>query len=85
MAFGSWPRPSHMRRLVLVPFLVVVFVLQVHAQGTRARVDVSKLGPQAGERVPDFQLIDQTGRPQTLQSIMGRRGAMLVFVRSADW
>jgi hypothetical protein len=35
--------------------------------------------------VPDFQLIDQTGKPQTLQSILGRGGAMLVFVRSADW
>jgi peroxiredoxin len=68
-----------------VPFLVVVFVLQAQAQGTRARVDVSKLGPQVGERAPDFQLIDQAGKPQTLQSIMGRRGAMLVFVRSADW
>jgi hypothetical protein len=74
-----------MRRLILAPILVVVFVLQVQAEGTRTRIDVSKLGPQVGERVPDFQLIDQTGKPQTLQSIMGRRGGMLVFVRSADW
>jgi len=49
------------------------------------RIDVSKLGPQVGERVPDFSLPDQNGRTQTLQSIMGRRGAMLVFMRSADW
>ena len=70
---------------MLVPVLVAVFVLQVSAQGTRARIDVSKLGPQVGERVSDFQLNDQTGRLQTLQSVMGRRGAMLVFVRSADW
>jgi len=63
----------------------VAFVLAIQAQGTRSRVDVSKLGPQVGERVPDFQLTDQTGKRQTLQSIMGRRGAMLVFVRSADW
>ena len=73
------------RHLVLVPVLAAMFVLQVQAQGTRARIDVSKLGPQVGETVPDFQLNDQTGKPQTLQSIMGRRGAMLVFVRSADW
>lgn len=50
-----------------------------------ALVDVSKLGPQVGERVPDFQLTDQNGKTQTLQSIMGPKGAMLVFVRSADW
>jgi hypothetical protein len=54
-------------------------------QETRTRIDVSKLGPQVGERVPDFKLLDQNGKEQTLQSIMGRRGAMLVFIRSADW
>jgi len=46
---------------------------------------MARLGPQVGERVPDFTLLDQTGKSQSLQSIMGRRGAMLVFVRSADW
>lgn len=60
-------------------------MVQLQAQGTRTQIDVSKLGPQVGERVPDFRLFDQTGKEQTLQSIMGRRGAMLVFVRSADW
>jgi hypothetical protein len=49
------------------------------------RIDVSKLGPQVGARVPEFSLHDQTGRTRTLQSIMGTKGAMLVFYRSADW
>jgi len=49
------------------------------------RIDVSKLGPQVGERVPDFSLTDQNGKALTLQSIMGPKGAMLVFFRSADW
>ena len=49
------------------------------------RIDVSKLGPQVGERVPDFTLKDQNGKPWTLQSIMGPKGVMLVFYRSADW
>ena len=51
----------------------------------RTKIDVSKLGPQVGERVPDFKLRDQTGKMQTLESIMGPKGAMLVFIRSADW
>jgi len=51
----------------------------------RQRFDVSKLGPQVGERVPDFSLTDQNGKAWTLQSIMGPKGAMLVFFRSADW
>ena len=49
------------------------------------RVDVSALGPQVGERVPDFNLPDQNGDIWTRQSIMGPNGAMLVFVRSANW
>ena len=52
---------------------------------TRTKIDVSKLGPQVGERVPDFSLKDQHGKTWTLPSIMGPKGAMLVFVRSADW
>jgi cytochrome oxidase Cu insertion factor (SCO1/SenC/PrrC family) len=52
---------------------------------SRTKIDVSKLGPQVGERVPDFSLSDQAGKTWTLQSIMGSKGAMLVFIRSADW
>ncbi len=55
------------------------------ASPARSKVDVAKLGPQVGERVPDFSLRDQNGITQTLQSIMGPKGAMLVFSRSADW
>jgi hypothetical protein len=36
-------------------------------------------------RAPDFSVLDQSGRTQTLKSIMGPKGAMLVFYRSADW
>lgn len=49
------------------------------------RIDVSKLGPQVGDRVPDFSLPDQDGAARTLRSVMGPRGAVLVFVRSTDW
>jgi hypothetical protein len=55
------------------------------AAPARTKIDVSKLGPQVGQRVPDFSLKDQNGNIQTLQSIMGPKGAMLVFIRSADW
>ena len=55
------------------------------APPARTRIDLSKLGPQIGERVPDFNLKDQHGTSVTLQSIMGPKGAMLVFFRSADW
>ena len=74
-----------MRRLVLLVALAAAFQMPLEAQGTRARIDVSRMGPQVGDRVPDFRLRDQWGNEQTLQSITGSRGAMLVFVRSADW
>jgi hypothetical protein len=47
--------------------------------------DVQKLGPQVGSTVPDFTLLDQNGRSRTLRSVMGPKGLMLVFFRSADW
>jgi hypothetical protein len=44
-----------------------------------------KTGPEVGQQVPTFSAPDQDGRTQTLKSIMGSKGAMLVFFRSADW
>ena len=74
-----------MRHLLTLSVVALATTLHLDAQGTRARIDVSKLGPQVGQRVADFTLVDQSGKEQTLQSIMGPRGAMLVFLRSADW
>jgi cytochrome oxidase Cu insertion factor (SCO1/SenC/PrrC family) len=42
------------------------------AASSRTPVDVSTLGPQVGEPVPDFTLADQHGKPWTLSSVMGR-------------
>lgn len=50
-----------------------------------AAVDTSKIGPQVGQTVPPIRGIDQFGKTQTLESIYGPKGAMLVFFRSADW
>jgi hypothetical protein len=74
-----------MRRPILLTVLVFLTTLTLQGQNVRERIDVSKLGPQVGQRVPDFSLRDQAGRVRNLQSIMGPRGAMLVFLRSADW
>ena len=50
-----------------------------------SKIEVSELGPQVGEIVPDFSLTDQNGVVWTRDSIMGPNGAMLVFIRSAGW
>jgi hypothetical protein len=76
------------RRTILIStaLLSILFPRFSTAQPSpHEKIDVSKLGPQVGERVPDFSLPDQNGKVWTLQSIMGPKGAMLVFIRSADW
>jgi hypothetical protein len=75
----------HRRAIWLFLALLTVFLEPAYSQQAREKVDVSKLGPQVGQRVPDFRLTDQFGNVQTLASIMGPKGAMLVFFRSADW
>jgi hypothetical protein len=79
-------RLSAVSRSAIALLVGLVVSVPIRAQSLEpGRIDVSKLGPQVGERVPDFSLKDQNGKIWTLQSIMGAKGAMLVFVRSADW
>ena len=54
-------------------------------QQAAAKIDLKRLGPQVGERTPDFQLQDQAGKTWTLDTLLLSKGAMLVFYRSADW
>ena len=54
------------------------------SQGPSA-ADLQKIGPQVGQRVPEFTLRDQSGNARSLTSILGKNGAVLVFFRSADW
>ena len=65
--------------------VTAVFVLTNSLAGYAQLPDVDVLGPQVGEVVPDFSLVDQNGEEHTLQSIIGPNGAMLVFTRSASW
>jgi len=44
-----------------------------------------KTGPKVGEKVPDFTLTDQNGKQWSLHQLMGPKGLLLVFFRSADW
>jgi len=67
-----------MRKTLILGFALGLAVI---AQTPRP----AKTGPAVGEVVPAFSATDQTGRTQTLASVMGAKGAMLVFFRSADW
>ena len=76
---------TYVRLSLAVLLASLIANAMVRPQTAPQNIDVSKLGPQVGERVPDFSLKDQNGKTWTLQSIMGPKGAMLVFFRSADW
>ena len=71
-----------------VPTVAVVCLLAgaVSAQTPAAPLpDVRTLGPQVGQAVPAISLTDQKGVVRSLASLMGPKGLMLVFSRSADW
>ena len=73
---------------LIIGAMLCALPAQGAAQQTAAETplpDVQKLGPQVGTRVPDFTLLDQTGQSRTLTSLVGPKGLMLVFFRSADW
>jgi cytochrome oxidase Cu insertion factor (SCO1/SenC/PrrC family) len=48
-------------------------------------VDVEGVGPKVGEAVAEFSLRDQRGQVHSLKSLLGSKGAIIVFFRSADW
>jgi hypothetical protein len=73
-----------MRSRVVLVGLVAGLAVATAAQQAQT-VDVTTLGPQAGQRAVEFRLPDQQGRERTLASVAGPKGTMLVFFRSADW
>ena len=46
------------------------------------KIDVTRLGPQVGERIGDFSLPDQSGTVRTRDALMGPNGLMLVLSRT---
>ena len=65
--------------------LLLLLIVTAQGQSPREPIDVDALGPQVGEELPDFSLPDQQGVVRTLDDIMGPRGALILFHRSADW
>jgi peroxiredoxin len=45
----------------------------------------SEVGLRAGQKAPEFSAIDQFGKTQTLATLRGSKGTVLLFYRSADW
>ncbi|SRR6266849_34825 len=50
-----------------------------------ASLELMSIGLAVGQRAPAFSVHDQFGRVQTLESLKGPNGTVLLFFRSADW
>ena len=65
-----------MRKLAFVPGMLLCLSSLLLAR---------EYGPPVGSRMPDFTLRDQSGKARTLKSLLGPKGAVILFFRSADW
>ena len=48
-------------------------------------VELMSIGLAVGQKAPAFSLHDEFGRVQTLETLKGTHGTVLLFFRSADW
>ena len=48
-------------------------------------LELMSIGLAVGEKAPTFSAIDQNGQVQTLETLKGPNGMVLLFFRSADW
>jgi peroxiredoxin len=72
----SFPRSKFKLSYVLALFIMLSSVLSARAEDS---------GLQPGTKVPAFALKDQDGKTQTLKSLAGPNGLLVLFNRSADW
>jgi len=61
-------------RLTVTLFLLVCYSLQGR-----------DYGPPVGAKMPEFELKDQADKAHSLANILGPKGAIILFYRSADW
>ncbi|MFY9527387.1 MAG: hypothetical protein WBC04_11750 [Candidatus Acidiferrales bacterium] len=50
-----------------------------------ASIELMSIGLAVGQKAPAFSTSDQLGRVQTLDTLKGTKGTVLLFFRSADW
>jgi hypothetical protein len=48
-------------------------------------IELMSIGLEVGQKAPAFSIADQFGHVQTLDTLKGAKGTVLLFFRSADW
>ena len=80
--YGLEPRTSvtaHLGDMVTVRGTLTGGTIQM------ASIGFMSIGVAAGQKAPAFSVRDQFGRVQTLDTLKGAKGTVLLFFRSADW
>jgi peroxiredoxin len=70
---------SYFRTKLSCFMMLLLILFSVHSTWAE------EAGLQPGKKVPAFVLKDQDGNTQTIQSLAGPNGLLLLFNRSADW
>jgi hypothetical protein len=73
------PAAGHLGEVVTVHGTLDDDTIQV------SRLEALSVGLAVGQKAPPFSLHDQFGQTQTLDSLKGNQGTVLLFFRSADW
>ena len=60
-------------------------LLALMATGLMGQTFADKLGPAVGTSIPSIEATDQNGKTQSFASVRGPKGALVLFIRSADW
>ena len=66
-------------------FLISAALLMAPLTLRPSQPAVVQRGLAKGAVAPPIDMVDQFGRQQTLQTLAGEKGLVLLFVRSADW
>ena len=73
-----------------IPVVLLLLSMKLNAQESSGIYPIDEAlgfatGPAISEVVPDFSLPDQFGQMRSLKDLLGKKGAVLNFYRSASW
>ncbi len=74
-----------LRKASICTLLLQSFFFVAVAGGLQSSDSKPAVGLTVGEAAPSFEARNQAGEQQSLKSIAGKNGTVLLFVRSADW
>jgi peroxiredoxin len=82
------PHQPNVLQLALVRVsstISILFLLLSASLPVAADTTALNTGPEVGQTIPHFEAIDHKGAKQTLDTLKGPKGLLLLFTRSADW